>query len=224
MVHRNALQDPSCRFNFQSVIAVTGPDTPVSLKHRNRYREMMLEREVSQEFWRTLERVKPAQVVMDFIEERFDIVEAEGRYLTKSDAFDEAEKGFDLARARIIPRHGGECTELWKRSFEAFVERARAIVPALRFVFVENYLSERVGDLSGTQAFDNLDEIRETNELLRSYYAFARECCPDAAFVPASTCQDYFTDAAYEYGAIPSHLNEIVNQRIAALLEEVTQR
>jgi hypothetical protein len=26
---------------------------------------------------------------------------------------------------------------------------------------------------------------------------------------------EYFTDKNYEYGAVPSHLNEIVNQKIA---------
>ena len=30
----------------------------------------------------------------------------------------------------------------------------------------------------------------------------------------------YFTDEKYEYGAIPSHLNEIENQRIAEKIEE----
>ena len=30
----------------------------------------------------------------------------------------------------------------------------------------------------------------------------------------------YFTDRRYEYGAIPSHLNEIENQRIAKAIEE----
>ena len=30
----------------------------------------------------------------------------------------------------------------------------------------------------------------------------------------------YFTDEKYEYGAVPSHLNELENQRIAEKIEE----
>ena len=38
--------------------------------------------------------------------------------------------------------------------------------------------------------------------------------------INASKCKYYFTDKQYEYGAIPSHLNEIVNSEIAKLIEK----
>ena len=38
--------------------------------------------------------------------------------------------------------------------------------------------------------------------------------------IPAHECENYFTDEAYEYGAVPQHLNDIVNQRIAHMIEE----
>ena len=78
-----------------------------------------------------------------------------------------------------------------------------------------------MGTLEGTRPFENVDDIRLTNAVLGQLYAYARTACPGALFVPASECADYFTDAAYEYGAVPQHLNDIVNQRIAASIEEV---
>lgn len=35
----------------------------------------------------------------------------------------------------------------------------------------------------------------------------------------ASECENYYTDRLYEYGAVPSHLNELVNREIAEKIE-----
>ena len=87
----NAMHDPACRFNFSSLIAIahTG-NQPCTAHHRNRYREMMLQREMDGSFWQLLEKVQPRYLIMDLIEERFDVVEWRGRYLTLSDAFEGA--------------------------------------------------------------------------------------------------------------------------------------
>ena len=55
-------------------------------------------------------------------------------------------------------------------------------------------------------------------------YEYVRATCADVLCVPAYQCADYFTDRAYEYGAVPQHLNDIVNQRIAGMIEEAVLR
>ena len=66
---------------------------------------------------------------------------------------------------------------------------------------------------------ENLEEIRQINHILEEYYQFFAGCDKEIQVVEASECDYYFTDAQYEYGAIPSHLNELVNQKIAGLIE-----
>ena len=65
-----------------------------------------------------------------------------------------------------------------------------------------------------------VEEIRKINRILADDYDYLRELCPDALFIQSTQEQLYFTDKNYEYGAIPSHLNEIVNQRIAQRIEK----
>ena len=43
---------------------------------------------------------------------------------------------------------------------------------------------------------------------------------PEATVIAPAEDELYFTDRRYEYGAIPSHLNEIENQRIAEAITE----
>lgn len=218
--HMNLLHDPYCRFNFSSIIALMNPiySEPVC-KHKNRYREIMLERELKNQFWSILDEVHPAYIFIDLIEERFNMVAFNGGYLTKSDAFDEAE--LMLEGAEVIPRDGKICEILWCESCRRFIDRLQTQYPSIHIVLIKNYLSEKVGDIHSQSNYENLEEIRRVNTILSEYYRFFINNCIRVQVIEASECCYYYTDKEYEYGAIPSHLNEIVNDDIAKKIERV---
>jgi len=85
--------------------------------------------------------------------------------------------------------------------------------------FLSNYLSEMVGDIHSRRYFEDLEEIRKINRILKQYYLFFKQNCNKAKVVEASECENYYTDRLYEYGAVPSHLNELVNREIAEKIE-----
>ena len=224
LLHTDMLEDPYCRFNFSSVISLFGRriGEPVRFRHRNRYREIMLERESAQVFWDVLAENSPEYLFCDLIEERFDILKYEDSYYTLSDAFTGSDQR-DLP-GDVINRDSGVCTELWKEAFSAFVGKIMRISPDTRIVIVENYLSERVGDMNSTSLFDDILKIRHTNEMLRGYYSYIREKFGQIIIIRVDDQENYFTDVKYEYGAVPSHMNEIVNQKIAGRIEEAIKR
>ena len=216
--HMNLLHDPYGRFNFHSLISLMHPvEGDISCTHANRYREIMLRREIENRFWDILMEIRPEYLFIDLIEERFDILEYGGGYLTKSDALDGAD--CMLENPQRIPRNTEKCRLLWERSCMQFTERMRLQHPSTTIVLVRNYLSEKVGDIYEQEMYENLEEIRKMNEILRGYYDFFESCCKEAKVVEASACSHYFTDRQYEYGAIPSHLNERVNREIAGQIE-----
>ena len=218
--HMNWLHDPSCRFNFSSIISICGDEGPAlpALKHKNSYRRIMLERERNRTFWQTLEEVQPKCLFLDLIEERFDLILEEGRYLTKSDAYDSCDN--INTEAVIVYRKSPECTALWKDSAVEFVQRVLRIVPKVRLVISEMLLAETVGDLVHRDLFQNIEEIRQTNAILKEYYAFLESLWPEATVIHLSEDTLFFTDCKYEYGAIPSHLNELLNQKTAEKIEQ----
>lgn len=227
MQHLPMLNDPSCRFNFSSIAAIAfeGDAAQGIARHANRYREMMLQREIDQVFWDVAAQQQPRFIFIDLIDDRFDLIECAGRYLTASDAFEGAtfegamSEGIDLGRR--IPFGSDEHLGLWEQAFGRFVRRVREISARTQLVLVENYLSERVGTLAGTREFEHAAAIRETNRTLAKMYEHVRSACDDIVCIPAYECADYFTDEAYEYGAVPQHLNDIVNQRIAKMIEDI---
>lgn len=218
LCNMNLLHDPYCRFNFSSIISLMHPvQVEPVCRHKNRYREIMVNREITGMFWQVIEEAAPDFLFVDFLEERFDILACAGGYLTKSDAFDGAE--CSIEELRVIARGTKECESLWQESCLAFIRQVKACCPSVRLVLVENYLSERKGDIHGQEPYENLGEIRSTNKLLQSYYGFFRKNCHDLLVVKAWKSKYYFTDCKYEHGAIPSHLNEIANREIAGMAE-----
>ena len=223
--HMNWLHDPYCRFNFSSMAAVGGAGLREhrEIDHKNRYRKLMLEREHEGSVWRIAEQMQPKFLFLDLMEERFDLVEQDGRIRTRSDAYLGSPTEL-AAGGRVIALGSEEHRLLWEAGARAFFQRLRLLVPGIRVVILENYLCERCGDLAGTEAFPELDEIRRTNRELEQAYAFLRLLCPDALWIRTAQEPLYFTDRNYEYGAIPSHLNEIANQQIAERIEALLTR
>jgi glycosyltransferase involved in cell wall biosynthesis len=231
LTHMNWLHDPYARFNFSSMVSLLNQESSdYGQDHKNRYRRIMPERERLRSYWEIIRELKPKFIFIDLIEERFDILQLGGSFVTMSDAFAGATFSFadkegltaeDLAKfGQVIPRESVRCTELWQQGCRNMVAETRRICPGVRFVIIESYLCETVGNLQDRKPFDNLDSIRRMNAVLRQYYRYMKQLLPEAPVISPVGDDLYFTDEKYEYGAIPSHLNEIENQRIAEKIEE----
>ncbi len=247
LTHMDWLHDPYARFNFSSLVSLLNQEEPAyGQTHKNRYRQIMLERERKRSYWEILRELKPKFVFIDLIEERFDILQLGDSFVTMSDAFEGAkftggpgviklpaqtEAGKPSGKEELTPeemirfgqviaRDSARCKELWQRACQKMVKETQRICPDIRFVIIENYLCGTMGNLESRKPFENTEYIRKTNSVLQQYYSCLKELLPDAAVVSPSEDDLYFTDEKYEYGAIPSHLNEIENQKIAAKIEE----
>ena len=223
LTHMNWLHDPSCRFGFSSIAGICSEPDPYEpeICHKNRYRHIMLDREKGQVFWHMLESEKPEFLFMDLIEERFDLMARGNHIITKSDAFESAETERTAGNDVLIRRNSETCKALWKKSADIFFTRVRKAVPGIRIVIVENYLSEYVGDLKSRKPFPDAERIREINALLKEYYEYAEKVCPEAVVLRPADDPLYFTDEKFEYGSVPSHLNAIINRKIAEALEKI---
>ena len=216
----NMLHDASCRFNFSSIISIMNEvKESIELTHKNKYREIMIQRDIKSEFWDVLKEKKPEFIFIDFLEERFDILQCGQGYITESDAYEGGLiSGVD---ARRIERDSLECEKLWKQSCKDFIVKIQQEYDKCKIVLVKNYLCEKIGDINNFHYYDNLEYIRDCNQRLKRYYQYFEQNCSNIISIDVAEDELYFTDEKYEYGAIPSHLNEIVNRNIAKRIEKL---
>ena len=216
----NMLHNPSLRFNFSSLISIVNPIIQKeNFICNNKYREIMVNRDVKSDFWYYLEKENPQFIIMDFIDERFDVIRRHNGYLTLSDAYKDCNVSLD--NSDIIYRSSIECQRLWEISCINFIKRVHDYNPHIKIILVKNYLSEYKGDIFYCELYKNINWIKETNNMLKYYYNFFMLNCNFAIDVEVFEYDYYITDKNYEYGAVPPHLNELVNREIAYKIEEL---
>ncbi|SET94870.1 Glycosyltransferase involved in cell wall bisynthesis [Lacrimispora sphenoides] len=214
----NMLHNPYCRFNFSSLIGIMHPiNEKLKFYHKNKYRMMMICRDFYSEFWDVMKEESPQYLCMDFIEERFDVIQYKDSYITKSDAFDGAD--FHLTGMHILSRRSKECMDLWKKSCIDFIYKLQTEYPTTKIILIKTFLCEQYGSNMVREDYPNHLDIREMNRILEAYYQFFANKCPSVTVIEVAGSELYFTDENYEYGKLPSHLNDLTNREIAAKIE-----
>ena len=125
----------------------------------------------------------------------------------------------------VLRRTDPRRAEVFADAAERFFRRVKETVPGIAFIIVENYLAEEKGTPGRLSPYADREEIRAVNRLLAGDYRALSAILPEARVVrpmeePALSGL-LFTDEKYEYGAVPSHLNEIANLRIGAMVERL---
>lgn len=215
------LEDPYCRFNFISIISVMSNKVrKFEVKNKNPYREFMLKREYQDNFFDFVKKNDTKFFFFDLLEERHDIIEVEqGTYITKSDAFEEAD--INLKSIKVIRRDTEECRKIWEESCIRFIGILLTLVKPQNIFMVKNFLMEQYGDGTKKSYFKNINEIKKTNDILDKYYHFIESEFPDIRVVDVNReNMYYYTDVKYEFGCFPWHMNEWANIQIAECISK----
>ena len=212
------VENPYNRFHFISLASImSSRRTLESPNHKNLYRKYMLNREFSGSFWEIVDGQKPEYIIIDFIEERHDLLEVGGSYYTKSDALEESD--FDIEKEQNIPRNSEECQKIWKKACIGFVEKLKKRFQAKNVILIENYLAEQYGNIKKQSEYENIVEIKQINNILKSYYDFFSKNYAGIQRIEAYKESLYITDERHQYGCYPWHLNELVNADIASKIK-----
>jgi hypothetical protein len=157
-----------------------------------------------------LKEAKPDVVVIDLIDERFDIYEMAGSRFNISAEFIEAGINDLEDKPRIISRSSDEAMRLWADGLERFAKVVSAITDRI-FVhqarwassYVENGeikpFPERVEILPGLHT-----TVSRSNALLREYESQIRRVLPNAVFIKAKD-EHIVANRHHMWGLAPFH-------------------
>lgn len=198
--------EPWLRFQYITV-EETVSDLPCELdkreqedKSKNLYREFMRKRVREKSVWKVIEKERPDYFILDLVEERNQIQ-------TLLSHMDRKE----MQDIEI---------ECWKKTCKEFVKKLKKYFSEEHVVLVENYLSENYLLDGAIYKFENFQEIRKANDILKEYYSYFKSICPRIYTIDGSDNEKYYTDAKYEYGCYPWHLNDEINYIIANQINE----
>lgn len=171
----------------------------------NQYRKEALMADWTKSFRKQFKQIveNTDYILIDLLEERFDLLKAGSVYITESDAQKEAGSCPDLevVRQKTLLADG-----VWNEKMQQFVQLLESRFSCYQIILLEIYLNETYFDGMGYQKFPESEKIRETNHLLKRIYELFLRHCPNAYHIKLKKELQYSV-YYHRYGCIPSHLN-----------------
>lgn len=190
---------------------------PCRIMHTNPFREDALRKDYGRRFQRELECVDC--VFMDLLEERFPVAElSEGRLLTCSEAFDEADY-CGISVKRVISSGDGVRRALTEKSILRFVDIVRQC-GIKKVVLVQTRMAEWHGAYGKEEQYGNVGEIRDFNLWLEELERILAGALDNVVLVPLPE-ELMYTDTQFPFGCYPWHLNGCLYEVGAGMIREM---
>lgn len=195
------------KYQFSSIISAMGQAVEKSpqISHDNPYRESMVKKDIEKQWLRNGISPEPDILVLDFLEERFDVGRVGNFYVTISDAYEESVGKF--TDVQLIDKFSQERVELWKKSCMHFINHIKEKYFHTRVILIKIFLNEHYGNLTERRQFPDGKEIGRINNILEKYYDFFIEHCENVTVVEPEEIY-CFTDEAFIFGCFPWHFNK----------------
>ena len=204
-----ALEDLKEHYCFSSLISVMSKYHAVRVQHENSFRRQQIENDINSKLLEEIKNLgREGLIFVDFLEERYDVMEIdEGKYLTLSDAFVEAEKE-EIVFKRIIKWGTSEYMFLWKKSCLNFIAYLKKYLSNYQVIYVANRMAMYYGDFNELKLYKNWKHLSLINEKILEMEKFfiknfdgIIQIKPNNKFV--------FTDKNFRLGCDPQYMNNI---------------
>ncbi|MGH2919168.1 MAG: DUF6270 domain-containing protein [Solirubrobacteraceae bacterium] len=172
-----------------------------------------------------LERDLLDWLVVDLIDERFDVLRTPASYVTCSSAYSRAGLEDDHGFARVR-RLTGEAAALIERAAQAFAERLTAVLPAERVIIHRAHWMTRYRDGEELHAFpaDRVDFAEHHNAALDHAYDVLERGLGGRAATIALDRGRQFADARHRWGLEPYHYDANYNAAALGRLRALVNR
>jgi hypothetical protein len=234
-VTRDLFEDPSLRPRLghyaarTSVISAVAPPVAIDAERvglASPWQRRSVLADFEKTFFASLAVSRPDSLVIDLIDERFDLLRVGGSFLTNSSALQVADFGGQELDGELVRRMSAEGCELFDRAVGPFAERLRAIVPAERIVvhralWCSRYRTED----NSIVEFDErrLELCRLQNAMLTRGYDALAEALGARAAITLDPMRD-LADAGHHWKLEPFHYASSYNAGATACLIELLDR
>ncbi len=137
-------------------------------------------------------------LLIDFLEERFGVVEANKSFFTNSIAYNESIID-SFQQESVLAFGSSELTEKWKSACISWMNEVEKYFPHEKIILNEMYLCEQYGNSIIKHSFDHISEIQQINDTLKLYYDFFKLTFPNIKVVATGRDENY-CDEWHTYG------------------------
>jgi hypothetical protein len=233
-VTRDLFEDPALRPTLaqytsrSSVISVVADPVPLDaelVRLDSAFQRRCVIEDFSKAFWEQLPEAKLDWLVIDLIDERFEVLQTPSSWVTRSSAYESAglddADGFDFEPVRRLT---GQAAGLFTSASRVFAERVTEVLPAERVIVHRAWWMTRYRDGEALHDFpDDRAEFadRHNDALTNCYDRLAASFAGRAQEVDLGRGR-YRADARHRWDLEPFHYEAAYNEAALARLREIT--
>jgi hypothetical protein len=234
-VSRDLFEDPVLRPDVglyasrSSVISAVAPFVsiePERVALASAWQRRCVLADIQKTFFASLAEARPDWLVIDLVDERFDLLSGAASFVTRSSAFHEAGlDGADGLDFEFVRRRSPRGHALFERAAGAFAARVMEVVPPERVVLHRALWCTRYRCDDEVVAFPEarLEVCRGQNAMLNHGYVLLAEAFGGAGTIELDP-DVHLADAAHRWGLEPYHYEPAYNDYAAGLLRSLLGR
>lgn len=208
---------------YAPVWTVEGSPEQLQVARHGTFENRMLRYDLNKEAAPILRDGGDFPLLVDFIDERFDVFVRDTSVITRSNYLMQTEYGKSLTQARLLRRNTDEAKQLWTTAARAFCKDVRGRPILLhRAYWAEAYMNDDTGEICAFNDAD-LQIVAQQNALLRFYYDFIVDIFdavevidPDPALV--------YSNFAHRWGRDFFHFSDAYYQDIGGKISKAMTR
>ncbi|HEK9101202.1 hypothetical protein KFD70_04430 [Bacillus pfraonensis] len=214
--------DYYARSSLASITSKPIPYEEEQISLSSNFRRKSLHRDLDKTFVKNLKDIakKVDYLVIDFMEERFDILRYSNAYLTRSWEYRESNLQNEF-NATVLDRFDSDVTRIWEENCLKFIEELKKHLNPKQIILnevqmVNSYLKENQMHL-----FENQDYIRKFNELLAHYHQYFKDNFPGINVIRPNDEGYFYCDAKHLWGCFPYHFNDRYYLELEKQIDEI---
>jgi Family of unknown function (DUF6270) len=209
-------------FARTSFLSLTSP--PLDIKEEDILLESPFQRrcvynDLTKQFFNLTKEKKSDIIIIDLIDERFNLLKIGESYITRSNEFANAKLIRDY-ESTLIKRNIDFRSE-WTEAAESFIIQLLDKYRPEEIIIHKTLWQEYYLDSKGNkQRYEQkINEITHHNRLLESYYEFLEERFPEIKVIDMAA-EPYLASEEHKWGLSPFHFEENYYHRFLELLSE----
>lgn len=174
-------------------------------------------------FFTSLAALEPDWLVIDLIDERFDLLRLGGSLVTRSSALQSANLNGQLAGSELIKRMSHEGCTMFDDAARTFAARVTEVVPASRILLHRALWCPRYRDGDRVRSFEErrFTLCQSQNDMLNQGYDALAEALGAVGAVIAVDPGAHLADAAHRWELAPFHYEQAYNEHARRRLREL---
>ncbi|WP_246942796.1 DUF6270 domain-containing protein [Bacillus pinisoli] len=192
-----------------------------SIQLESNFQRRCVYNDISKRFFHDTNENKTDYIVIDLIDERFNLIKTGESYLTKSNEFVGSQIEKDLQKKSEIKRNE-QLYPLWKKSTDSFFKKLFETYKPEQIVLHKTLWRERYYNRNGEQhSFKNIAEIQHHNQILKQYYEYIEKTEPTIKVIDMSE-GGYLSSETHKWGLAPYHFEDVYYHAFLLQLDELT--